>query len=66
MKLWKVYISGTQWQGGDYNGTWGGFTNIKLFSTKEKAKRWIKEYKQPLYERPHELSGPFVDNESVE
>lgn len=66
MKLWKIFISGKEWRGGDYNGSYYGFIHEKFFSTKEKAEKFIKQYKQPLYESPHELSGPYLDETSID
>ena len=66
MKLWKVCVSGDRWQGGDYNGSWTGFCVEKFFSTKEKAVHYMKNYVQPKYEKPHKLSGPYVDTTHVD
>lgn len=67
MKLWKVFISGREWQGGDYNGSYCGFTREKFFSTKEKALQFMKTHKNPnKYGQPHKLNGPYEDNEYID
>ena len=44
IKLYKVCVSSRAWQGGDYNGSWMGVFNEKLFSTKKKAQAYIDSY----------------------
>lgn len=58
VKVWKVYISGRRWVGGDYNGSWTGFANSHLFSTKEKATKYIKNFKSDWLNQ-EKVTGPY-------